>query len=417
MKRFLVFSVLVVANWLNGSYWQSDNIQDKAVIIVPVADATTRPLQPLDEQKSALELYNLLPIAPGAQLRSCYRAHQFLFNETVTIKRIQELEVECEVDNFFYIDEDGKVRNSFWTLKRNIMPLSLLVKEQKIAAVPAPYCAQNNTICSHAGLLALAWPWYDPVTQQTYSAGTRFVRTPEKDTSSRYAVAILDYATLTVKIGYVPKKYSIIEFAKTKEQNRKKFVSLLKQWAANPAGIFAYVWGGCSFIKSYKNNNFSLINDIRFGRLVDFWQRPDDNERPFTGCECSALILRVAQLCGMPYFYRNTATIVKYLKPLAQDERIEEGDIIWYKGHVQIVSDLRRNKLIESVGYQSGYGKTHEIELAKVFEGIKTYRDLIQVHFTKKTIKRIDKNRKPMRTIRELKILKLSSIWHIGKNF
>ncbi|MBA3954218.1 hypothetical protein H0X48_02785 [Candidatus Dependentiae bacterium] len=411
MRHYRVYVLFFISSSLYASYWKADNFADKAVVRVPVADATTRPLQPLDAQKTAQELYNLLPLAPDKHLLSCYRTHQFLFNETVTIKRTQGLEVECALDNFFYIDDDGKVRNSFWTLKSNILPLSGLIKNQKINAVPAPYCTKKGEICSHTGLLSLSWPWYNPSTQQTYSAGTRFIRKPEKDTPTRYAIALLDSTNLAVKIGYVPKDYSIIEFAKTKDQSKRMFVRMLKKWVANPSGIIGYVWGGCSFIKSYRDNRFSLVSDIRFGKQVEFWQRPEDCERPFTGCECSALILRVAQLCGMPYFYRNTTTIEKCLRPLGRNERVEEGDIIWYQGHVQIVSDLRHNKLIEAVGYQAGYGITHEIELEKVFAGIKTYRDLMQVHFTKKPLKRLDKNKKPLRTIRELKILKLSSLW------
>jgi hypothetical protein len=409
---YCLFLLLFFVYNSNAHYWNNKNIKGKAVVSVPVTDAATRPLKTLSATKTVHQLYKELPLA-SYNLNDCYRTHQFLFNEIVTIKRQTRDEVECSLDNFFYIDDNGRSCNSFWTLKKNIMPLSVWKHKKGLDCIPAPYCAEKRDICSHKGCVTLSWPWYDPITQQSYSAGTRFVRQKAQDTQTRYAVTIPDFKKYGTKVGYVPKEYAILAFAKTPQDSLAFFVKLLKKWAHNPTGVMGYVWGGCSFIKSYQDTTFALVPDTSTDKKIKVWQRSEDSERPFTGCECSALVLRVAQLCGMPYFYRNTATLSKYLRPLEKHEKLEEGDLIWYSGHVQIVSDLTYNKLIESVGYQSGYGKLHEISLHKVFQGIKTYRDLIDAYHNKKQLKRIDSKNKPIRTITDMTLFKMRSIWPV----
>lgn len=119
--------------------------------------------------------------------------------------------------------------------------------------------------------------------------------------------------------------------------------------------------------------------------------------------------MRAAQTCGLPYFFQNTTTLALNLKKLDpnSNETIEIGDLIWFKGHVMIISDIKNNKIIESVGYGSGWGKVHEIELNKIFYGIDTINDLLKYYQQQKTLKRINKYKEISLKIPKFIIFKL----------
>ena len=408
----IVVTIFLFSGYMQASYWRTHALDKKAVITVPVADACLHMLQTLDRSKPAKKLYHLLPLATEPNY-ACYRTHQFLFNEIVTIKRIIGDEVECTLDTFFYKDDNGIMRNSFWTLKEYIMPLKQWFLHNDFSTLPGPYCERNYRLCQDTTLLTLCWPWYNTNTQYTYSAGTRFVRVQYKDTQSRYAIILPDFKRMKTHIAYVPKSHAYISSAKTPEQCRQQFVLLLKQWVYKSPGIISYVWGGTSLVDFYEHDSIKHVAGSCFGRACAYWKRPDTGQRPFTGCECSALVLRAAQICAMPYFYRNTATLAQYLHTLQKTEKLEEGDLIWYQGHVQIVSDIKNNKLIESVGYQSGFGKLHEIELSRVFKNIENYNQLLDAYFKQKQLERLTRQGTVLRVVSAIKIFKLKSIWKI----
>lgn len=413
MKLFSIFVTLfLVYSYTQAEYWRTHAIDKKAVIIVPVADASLQMLQELDRSKPAKELYHAMPLATEPNY-ACYRTHQFLLNEIVTIKRVVGDEVECALETFFYTDDHGVMRNSFWTLKEHVMPLKQWFSRNTFKSLPRPYCQPNYTLCQDENVLSLCWPWYDKYTRQTYSAGTRFVRAQERDTLERYALIIPDFKRWKTHIRYVPKKYAYTSTIKTPEQCRQQFVALLKSWVYKAPGIMGYVWGGISLVDFYAHDTVEHRSGVLFGKKCTYWKRPDRGKRPFTGCECSALILRAAQICAMPYFYRNTATLARYLRPLCKTEKLEEGDLIWYQGHVQIVSDIQNNKLIESVGYQTGFGKLHEIELLRVFKNVQNYAQLLDAYFKRKQLGRLTCQGKILRIIPPITVFKLKSIWDI----
>ena len=48
--------------------------------------------------------------------------------------------------------------------------------------------------------------------------------------------------------------------------------------------------------------------------------------------------------------------MVKILPEVGPDQKIKVGDLIYFPGHVMIVSDLAKNLFIESAGYSVGFG-------------------------------------------------------------
>jgi hypothetical protein len=380
---------------------------DLAIVITPIADALSC-LQDVSLNASRKKIYKQLPIASEVGKCDYSRLHQLLFNELVQIVEIFEHEVRCKLINVFY-QINGKAHRDIWILKKNIIFISDLKKKNiNLRAIPEPYT--DNRHASLFNVLTLVWPWEDSLTCQKFSAGTRFVRVKKFDTAENYAIYILDTKKLQTKISFVPKSIALVKYPETKQKAIALFLEILKKWIAQKEFI-PYVGGGCSFIDTCIENNFELKNGEQFGATISYWQRKFFPTRQFSGIECSSLVFRVAQIVGMPYFYKNTATLVSCLNCLEKNEHLEPGDLIWYPGHVLIVSDIKKNKLIEAVGYKLGFGKMHEIALDKVFSDVRTFSDLIKAYHERKKIYRLNIMGDRARTVKKFELLKLSSIW------
>ncbi len=77
------------------------------------------------------------------------------------------------------------------------------------------------------------------------------------------------------------------------------------------------------------------------GARVSVYERTECTQHPMSGFDCAGIISRAAQMCGIPYYFKNTYTLAHYLKSLSIDTHLQEGDLIWIPGHVMIVSDLK----------------------------------------------------------------------------
>jgi len=381
---------------------------EKAVTIVPIADLVGYQLT------NNSMTYNHLPLCGGTYQsdESCPRMHQLLFNEIVDVIGYHGNQAQIKIHNlYYYTNNHTKKQATYWTHKNNIWSLSALQnKSIDSDKFPAPISFESSTQKTPAQkIVTLYLPFYDPTTKNNYSAGTRFVQTSNSQTNQTLSVFIFDPQTNNFVTTSIPQELCI-SIEQTKPQKKiALFVKVLKKWAALSDGFIPYVWGGCSFTQRYNPEQFkqTITETGSF-----FYYRQTDNTIPKAGFDCSAIIARAAQIAGIPYFLKNSATIAQDLAPLTAKEQLQEGDIIWIPGHVMIVSNIKKNMLIEASSYLHGCGKIQEIPISTFFYGIKTYKQLISKHIHKQKVQRINTlTNIPESPLISIKLLKMDSIW------
>lgn len=378
----------------------------KAVITVPVADLVGSPV-------STHNFYQELPLcgATHQPLLACQRLHQALFNQVVDVTQEREDQVCIAVPNVFYVTPPHETtHNTFWTLKCTLTPVTTLEERGiNLAHIPAPLNAASKKV-PQKHIITLIEPVHDTVTGLTFSAGTRFVQNP---TSDKQIISVYRYnpATHTMETMRIPTKKCLMGNPHLSPQEQvKQYVALARHWVHASSNAIPYVWGGCSYIDRSISNNFTeVIKNKEYP--TSHYVRPDCMNSPKSGLDCSGLICLATQCCGIPYFLKNSTTVAHCLKPVTASENIIEGDIIWIPKHVMLVSDLKKNRLIEARHYGQGYGIVHEVPLSAVFKGIHTYHDLHQACVQKKPLIRLDSDGKNRETIYECKILQIMSVY------
>lgn len=389
----------------------------KAIVTVAVADLVGQPLRSFYAHQREEKSYHELSWACyRSHFEACPRIHQLLFHEIVDIIGQQGNELQIRVPNVFYqTHTTHSPQNSYWVHKNNIIPLGQLQKNNiDLSKLPPIIDFQiNNNELSYLNTISLIDPFYDPITQITFSAGTRFVKAKQQSENSLFHnVYRLNPKQMMVETIKIPKKIAHeYKQKQTKASYVTDFLSIIRQWAQKNDGIIPYVWGGGSFTQIHKNNNFNLKSMRIHGKLLYYYDRPHHANSVKTGFDCSSIIARAAQIVGIPYYFKNTHTLSQKLKPIAHNEKIAEGDLIWVTGHVMIVSNISKNCIIEAHAYDGGHGKIHEIELSKVFKGIKTFPDLYAAYKNQTSLVRIDSKNQIYNTYNQFKLLKFESVW------
>lgn len=368
-------------------------------IAVPVADLLLRPIK----SRNIAHIYaSLFSASPQKGQYACLRGHQGIFNEQVSVTQELDAEVQICLTNCFFETALSMGKQSFyWTLKENIIIPEDFLIPQDLFPEPIRY----NEYFSDDQVITLAMPWHDMQTNKVYSVGTRFKRERSLDESDLFGIIYYDYDSKSIKIAQIQKDICLADVSCLSLAERQNlFVTILRRWAKCSNNTIAYVWGGTSWTLP-SSNSFSLIEDTIFDTPVAYWVRPHSSV-PLSGFDCSGLILRAAQIAGLPYYFKNTTTIMHYLREISDNESVEAGDIIWCPGHVMIVSDVEKNTLVESRGYASGDGKVLEVSLDKRFTTISQYEALKIACLNHTPLKTIGANKN-----RYYKILKLSSLW------
>jgi hypothetical protein len=375
---------------------------NKALVVVPVADLLLEPYGQTMDEESVINSYKRL--ACGDQC--CDRAYQLLFQEIVTLEEQVGIEVKIRVPHIIYYDSKRKCYdNTYWTLASNLVPLKKLEKKIELSLLPKPICWSRQDLSScNSGIVTLIMPFNDPVTKKIYSAGTRFVTVSEL--GEYFKVWIFDVETRSVKSSLISKQISKTFENKVLRERIDDYVALLKKWTALGEGFIPYVFSGSSFTNLTNIDEFESRQDEQG---CAFYWRDEYGKQPYAGFDCSCIISRVAQICGMAYFYKDSQTLVRNLEPIGTDDAIKNGDIIWFPGHVMIVSDVENNKLIESRGYAAGFGKTHEVALSKAFAEISNYAQLKKAHLYKHNLKLLARDGSLRYVLEDFKILKFES--------
>lgn len=394
---------------------------NKAIVIVPVADIVGTPIKHFALAPTIKDSYQAIGIcgAPNHSSTGSPRLHQLLFNEMVEIiTDEQTLEMSDEVcirfeGAFFITSHDSNPNHLYWTQKKNLLTLKKM-KQRKLNLNNIP--TELNFNQPHAKrdqpVIVLIKPFFDTVTKQTFSAGTRFVYIIDESPGSFYKVPVFDRHTTSFKTTYIPLSYAREITHQSKEEAITCFVSILKRWAHECPGKIPYVWGGCSFVATDNPYDYQLVpKKLKKNKKCMVFERTNYNQYPLTGFDCAGLILRAAQICNIPYYYKNTYTLAHYLDRLTENDTIKAGDIIWIPGHVMVVSDVENNLLIEARGYSHDFGIVQEIALNKVFKGINSYQQLLDAHHTRTSLTRLNRAGQEVEHISHFKLLKLDSAW------
>lgn len=359
----------------------------EAVVIVSIADLLGQSMHSYLQKKNKkaptqqeiIQAYESLPEIQGDDT-NCLRIYQLLFNECAEVLDVKGCEVKLQVPYALYANsQNGKLSGVYWTLKKNIILKSDLGQKEYDHAIPQPFKGTSEK----QKIAVLRKPYYDPVTALTFSAGTKFVTQSQlKDTYRvvRYSPKRKKIIMSTVPSHFFMQKDNDVERKKQQQQ----YVYLLREWAHNTLPP-TYIWGGASYSSS-------------------------KIKTPKTGLDCSGAIIRSSQACSIPFFYKNSSAMKFHLKNYEKGT-IEDGDIIWFNGHVMVISSVKDNLIIESRGHASGFGKLHELPLSKLFKNIQTYNQLLTACQEKKPLELLDKDGKVSATIKTCKFLRYASVW------
>jgi len=407
MRFFVVLTSFIAL----CSFVQVQHAVYKALVVVPVVDLVTEPLSL--KHNNVEQAYNNIPVSWGPlhyNKSICSRQHQALFNEVVRVVETRGKEVCIEITNAF--SETPRTRHPqrrYWTLKRNICPLHVIPQAIR-HYIPEPIDYNNKDMYqANLHIITLRWPFYDSVTQQRYSAGARFVY--GGSTGDEYITYIYDHVMHSMRKTMIPKRYVVVGVPVNTQIRITNFVKLLRAWAG-AAGFIPFVWGGISFTKRNTMEGFLLkyANDAK-GKRRAYWQLNQKNNPPHNGFDASGLILRAAQICGIPYFFKNTTAAMCHVRHMVLSEVIQEGDLIWIPGGLFVVSDLSRSRLIGAIGYQHGFGKVVERSLSQIFEGISSYADFARAYKDQRPLAMKNSSGKTYNTVTQYAILKLASLW------
>jgi cell wall-associated NlpC family hydrolase len=390
------------------------NAQEKAVVCVPIADLLGQSAYTLYPNQPISQSYNMLPVSYKTNTQyACPRVHQLLYNDLVNVLEVKGEEAHIQISQLFYTTLSSSIPQiTYWTQTKNICLLHNLINNNiDVAHIPQaidfkkPKEQYNNHI-------TITYPHYDPATKLTFSAGTRFVCAykRKKNMPKKIKVYAIDYTHNKEVCIHIPSYKCYLNNSTHPREHIKEFVLLLKSWAHQKDSFIPYVWGGTSFTNTLKTS-FKETTKQTNGHTYSFFEFDNDQASPKNGFDCSGIIARAAQICSIPYFYKNTTTIGKNLQQLQPEDILINGDLILIKGHVMIISDIDNNLLVEARSYGHGYGKVHEIELNKVFDSIEVYKDLCEAFFNKKELKRKDINGNIRDTFNDWKILRIMSVY------
>lgn len=388
----------------------------RAVVHEPIADLVGEPIEQFHLAPTTDQAYKKLPLSSAAKSSVCPRLHQLLFNEIVTVIDERGDEVMVEVPHVFYSTPGSQyAQNYFWMQKKVLTPLEEF-QENHLPLALIPQCIdfmKKNILNANYNVVALWLPYTNPITGRQYSAGTRFVRAAQvRKKSNTFHVFEYDPEEMQFKILNIPKKYCFEVSKKYSQTERvQAYVSLLKTWAHTHT-IIPFVWGGCSFQETCFTNTYEIEHTQTIdGQTKSFWRRPEMIHSVHSGFDISGLVLRAAQICGIPYYFKNSTTANMYLEEIHTANEIREGDLIWIPYGLFVISNLQEHKVIASMGYDPGYGRVVELPLHKLFKDVTTLKELMSKINNKKTITRLKADGSFSSSGNEYKILRIQTVW------
>ncbi len=374
----------------------------KGICIVPVADLLSQKVTPQPGQ-SVLDCYKAIPLSEDPPLKLCTRVTQLLYNQEVTILGKEKEQYYIETP-YWYLKKPTATAPStkndrFWTLASNIRPLSSFTQEQQ-ATIPDPLGSPSK----HPTLI-LKNPFECLKTGMTYSVGTRFVITDEDEDA--YIVSLYDSVKKQTISTLIPAQVCVKEKVRSPEEKRALFVELLQEWTNPKEGVIPYVLGGTSIGKPLTDNYFIEKNKGSFFLPDIIHKRPSYTAYPYVGVDCIGLIRLALLVSGTPLYATNSTSLSSILQKVPAGSFPENGDLVYWKGHMAIITDKDQGLFIEARGYNHGYGIVQEIPYQEQFHRIHTTTDLVKAARTHSRIGRFDKKGVKRETVHNLTIFKL----------
>jgi len=386
-----------------------------AVCIKPVADLVGQPMSTIAPHESTQQIYDNMPCSPEEGRWASPRIHQLLLHEIVElvddgVQDSKDGEVWIEIQNAFFHNHEHPFPHDkyarYWTLKSNIITFTQM-QEMGIntTLLPQPIAYKHHNIVeANQNVVTLSKPLV--LAEQLLSVGTRFVCQQEE--AAYYQCWMFNSTTQQMSLVAIAKDVAIKQ-PHSIDAAIEQFVQILKQWSSGgSASVIPFVWGGCSAREFCSVADYTFERRQQEGVQIVYFTRPLTH-KPYAGFDSSGLLLRAAQICGIPYYFKNSSTASSYLRPLHAYEELENGDIIWLPVGLLVVSDCSNNNVITSQGYRYGNGYVQEIALADLFT-IETIQDLIYAY----------RNNLPLvrkladgstQTYHQFKLLKLRSAW------
>lgn len=387
--KYVYGIVFLITSMLRGFWWDRYDLATMAVVKVPVADML---MNVASYYTSAVPraLYKSLPLSCEPKGFPCVRVHQMLFNELFFDATCLNAECTGKIPNAIYGYNAIKNQpiNTYCSLTTSMIFLDELARKNLIKYIPAP-CEMSKFFSK---ILVLVLPWKDAATGMQFSAGTRFVRAMKHDRENLYAVRYINFDTMKPVSAFIPKDRCVIVQDQSAQQKRTAMISMIRSWINHAAPrIIPYVLGGSSYLAGVENTKPYLKEQSILGQKAAVYKRKETH-KPCWGLDCSELIWRAAQIVGIRYPWKSSLMVERFLKPLGAKQQVEVGDVIWVPGHVMLVSDVVHNKLIESVGYKSGFGKVHEIALKDRIQNCDSYAKLVRLMRAQRPIVFIGEN-------------------------
>lgn len=402
-KKLLLFCVSIFQAAVFADY--------QAVCIVPVANlfdpALKHQLEDPSEQ-TILDTYHNHPIT-ALNNKNNLRVHQLIFNEQVTVLQETEHEALIALDSAFYCKGFFKQKvNQYWTFKQYLKPLSEI---QNPDLIPEPLSYKNKHSCNQepGTIFTLTRPTKNQNNEMLYSARTRFKIVDIKD--NKVHVAAYNPKTNQIEIISFQKDCGIINQNLTAQEKIAGMVKLVLEWSTGNT-VAPCARGGASLThyvtpKRYIKGTQNYPQD----KSIGIYYRPE-TEPVYAGFDMPGMVLSACQIMHIPYFFKNSTTLLLHGKKLdAKHDSIELGDLLVSYGYVGIITDIKNNLITEVRGYQYHHGAARTVSLYQTFQDVETYNDIMEFYKQKRGITFLDKKAFPFLT-NQFTLIKMSSIFN-----
>ncbi len=352
------------------------------VCCVPVADLTVKPLA-ADPYTTAYTHGARLQVG-NYKKHTIARISQLLLNDQVIVAQTTDTEYKIQTIDQAYANATHTYNTTYY------------VDKQAIALT-------TQAPLKKAEKVFLIRPYFVPELGTTLSAGTGFAVV--NTTANQYIVTSVHPETLKNTTCTLSKQVCCKPY-KNSQKKRTAFVQLVRFWAQQAPDKIPYVLGGSSILQTAPPTDFTLHSFGLSHFSIKAYHRTALTY-PYTGLDCAHLVFLAARMTGVAITTTNTLGQNKECKLFTKNDTLEAGDLVFWKGHVIVITDPQAGLLAEARGYGAGYGIVHEIPLQEQFQGIRTGNDLVTAFFNKTPITRLNKQQEVEQIITDLRIYKL----------